>query len=991
MRRISTRKSGRPAVLILALAGLLAFPARGLAQNRLLDLIRLDQKERVRCAFLLDAPPAYRLARAGNNALVLTFVNTGAHPGIDKRIRESGGTVQLEKQEGRPDLSLRLPLSGRLGKTTIAWLPLRKTLHLDITLSASRNPSNQGAGKSPVLRGLRLGVNEKQTRMVLDLDREPDWDLTVTGSTAFQIKIDPLAAVPGREKYGPAGLLSEARIRKLEKSGIVALLFKAPPLGIQMAWDRGLGKWVADFKNRPDPIDDPRLALTAPVVSKPAPPPRAAPRQQAKTDASAPEHPKGMAGSTRQPARDSQGPFVRQKIEKPPQTAQQGGLPVKGPETAEKTPVKTAPEGQKTEDPALLGLSAEETLLYGRILEAREKKQEEQGAALTRKFLDLFPESPVREKLVFLLGDFLFNLLRQGDRERFPEVMTAYQEAINTYRASPRTPMAYIRMSQASSLMNNQYAALGYLSIAISGGIKGDALPLARVTRGNVYLKINKPEKAVIDFKAVLESDSPSPYTQEAELGIIKYYQTVGVYEEARKRLKALEEKNPDLVLRHPEILSLKAKNALYLKEFDRARDDYYRALNVGEQPEGADMILTRIGDTYFQEENLRDAERFFKLVIDHYPDTEGASIAELRLANYTSGVTAFKNLYKRNEGKPIGDLALIEIANTHFKNGHYKKAMETAETLFKKPFQNQLGAEARKLFFRAAEKEIQNYFKKKEYSALLTFYRSREKDLTGNIDPEAHLLVARALYHLQLYADAASTFAEIRPYDLTPTSQGARILGLARSYVKIGNTDNALKLLEKNLKAKMSPSDRQTMMMILAGLYQKAGDTDRAFAYYKQVTSGKRLLPDEKIAEAYFNLGTLSQSRGRYETARDFLNRSIALVENLDTHADLYRRALRAAGDTYYMEKRYAKALAYYEKAITSSNSSTDEDYWNIKFRMASAYLHMGKIREAETLLNAISDQTSDPLLQQRVAVKLGTLDLKRQLSRLSLAPGKE
>ena len=60
------------------------------------------------------------------------------------------------------------------------------------------------------------------------------------------------------------------------------------------------------------------------------------------------------------------------------------------------------------------------------------------------------------------------------------------------------------------------------------------------------------------------------------------------------------------------------------------ARDYFFKALNIGHQLETNALLLSRIGDTYHLESNEREAEGFYRMAVEHYPESEGAAIAEL-------------------------------------------------------------------------------------------------------------------------------------------------------------------------------------------------------------------------------------------------------------------------------------------------------------------------------------------------------------------------
>jgi tetratricopeptide (TPR) repeat protein len=211
--------------------------------------------------------------------------------------------------------------------------------------------------------------------------------------------------------------------------------------------------------------------------------------------------------------------------------------------------------------------------------------------------------------------------------------------------------------------------------------------------------------------------------------------------------------------------------------------------------------------------------------------------------------------------------------------------------------------------------------------------------------------------------------------------------LGLAQSYIKEGQQEKAVSLLKGTKEQELIASDRQRMKMVLADVYQQTGEWKKARRLYEDIVRGKRVLGDREIAEAYYAMGAISNKEKNYERAKESLNRCIALVEkDKDKDAEvLLQDAFVELGHTYQDDGRHRQAIASYQKGLDLGYGFDREGYWDTQFRLAVSYLEIGEEAKAEPLLTQILDE-GDPILRQRVELKLGLIGLEKQLKRLSI-----
>ncbi|MBN1107090.1 MAG: tetratricopeptide repeat protein [Deltaproteobacteria bacterium] len=980
---------------VLFLAGL-CLPPAAMAANRVMDLkVTGTGPDRTTLALLMEREPRYSLRSGKENQVRLVIQDAESGPRLSRAIAAQGTSLTLEGDKPSTLIDMALHLKGSPREIECSWHSKEKVLLISVGLTGEPERKARKASKPASLKGLRFGVQDGLTRMVADVSEKPAWEWASGEGRAFSLRLGAIPKDPKGGEYGPMSRLRKVALTRKGDTSEIRIEPEGALSRVRMFWLKDGGKWVVDFFEQKAEGTDAALRFDAAEAEKeeektpqvvdanerkvPEPEPKAAPVSPSEVE---PERP----GSGDAPSK------VRMKIAQAGETNPElKGDPPVAPPAQKAVRVRIDPRIRSSLQDAipggsrLQGLSTAEAFLYGKIQQALEIRDYEKGAALIDEFTGRFPESGLGEDLAFLAGDCRLALLERGERGLLPKVIQSYQDAISRFPGSRRVPEALLKTSQAHALAGNDYEAVGNLTMAISRHGETDSLPHALILRGQIFLRLNQVEKAISDFKTVMERFAGSPLAEEARYGMASYFHSVGMYEEAEKRLKEIETSQPQFYLEHPEYLLLRARNCFYRKDYDPAREYYFKALNLGHQPESSDLLLSHIGDTYYHQSREKEAEKFYRMAAEYYPESEGASIAKLRIAAHSSGVTAYEEVHRKNLNKPIGDLALLEMASKFYKKGQYTVAMETLKRLMGKPVQADIQREVKQLYFRSAEKEIRRHFDAGEYEKLITYYQSAEPPLSGNIDPETVLLVGEAFHHLKRLRQAVLHFSQINERDLNPVSRGKYVTSLAACYISQGDDENAKAFLEKTDKDKLAPVEQQKATLLLAGVVQRKGELRRAFDLYQTLLGEKRLLSDREMAQVYFSMGSISNRQNRYEKARESLNRCIALAEKNVESKDLLRSALVEMGNSFHGEGRHREAVRYYQQGLDLDYAPEMKGYWEVKYRLALSFLGTGENATAERIMSEIAEE-GDSAFQQKAQIKIGLMGLEKQLKRLPL-----
>lgn len=970
------------ALAAFILATLPGHPTGAYAENTALSLSLNQEPGRTRCAVIVENRPVFALKDLGQSGTQLLLMHTRGSDSFRKDVARNASFLGLDSGDTDLDTVIRFTLPGLLRELSAAWLDGEQALYLDFVHGEKGKEGHGNRSRESVLSKIRFGFVDMRTRMALTLGEGTPWELAQLSVDRARLRLSSVKTELEERRFGPANNLATAGLARDGETTDIDVRLLTRIDRVHLFWTPDGRHLVTDFFEGELLPERKGLELEAAVHGSinPSSIGEVTDSQDPVDDEVPLEDPGlGITKTVSGHGVDSEGQVVRGRIVR--NENQTPSLVPEGHEKSEASDLKAI-----TEDDLLGDMDPAEAMMYGRIRLAFEESDYESAAELCKDFQNRYPGSPMVERVAFLNGDAEFGLLERGDKDRFSSMMRAYQNAVSRFNQSPRVPRAHLNMARAGSMVGNNYAAAGYLNMVLNSSTDPETLASARIERGRVHLDLNRPDNAVEDFKAVLDKHPESPQALEARMGVARYYQALGLHDKALNTLERLADEHPLLHLDHPEFLFLRGTNALYVKQYDQARDFFFRGLNIGGQPEDADLLLARIGDTYHHASMPREAEIVYRAVIREYPDSEGAAIAKIRLAGYETGHRAFKELLEENPGKPLADLASLEMAKKLYVENKYTKVMEALEGLMERPFQDEIKREAEDIYFRSAEQEIKRLYKSGEAQALVDFYRSHRIRLQRNIDPEVVLLAGLSLQSLKRYSEAVAALEAIRAYDLSQVSKGQRLLAMAESLLMSREVGKALALLErKEDRALLTTADRHRLDYMLANLYLERGRSHDAYGLFQDLVRRERLLPDGQIASMYLNIGRIAARNGDLEEARSSLNRCIGIVEHSEQDRAVLREAYAELGTAYYLEGRYTNALDAFNRALEEGFSIEDKGFFEMRFNMAQAYLETGDPKRAEPILVELSEEEDD-LLQQRARIRLGRLGLDRQLQRISL-----
>ncbi len=519
----------------------------------------------------------------------------------------------------------------------------------------------------------------------------------------------------------------------------------------------------------------------------------------------------------------------------------------------------------------------------------------------------------------------------------YNEAISTFGEFINLAQYQTNMPdeasvhTAHYNMAYSYLKQENYENAARYFQDAVNGlrlnlnytkdeYVRDHLLPDATLRAADSYFKINNYPKAIEYYDDAIE------------------YQYEDYHYAMYQRAVILGLRNPN-----DPIEGILALEELY-KNYPKS--DY------------ADDAIFKIGVTYLNNRNLREASSAFERLINRYPESDYVNRALLRLGlihinqnENNIALQKYKRVFTNNpnsqeaksalkgieevyisQNDPQGFInfknnlpgyevteseeenILFKNAETHFENGNYARAASAYENFLKI---YPLSTSALTAYFRRAESyfEIKNYDKAyADYTAIIGKGNSRYLE---SATARAALI---AYNHKQDFANAFKWYEQLMDFATTDESRYTAHFGAVRSAYR-ANLLNQYRTLATTLRQddRLTKRERAEVAYYIAKSAFAANENDVALQYFNDVIN---LTDDERAAEARYRIAYI------YYLQRDLdFAQEIAFNANREIASYPYwlGKNVILLGDIFVEKKDYFNARASLESIV--ENYTKDDD----------------------------------------------------------------
>ena len=636
----------------------------------------------------------------------------------------------------------------------------------------------------------------------------------------------------------------------------------------------------------------------------------------------------------------------------------------------------------------------EDTSFYLKCLDAYRSKDWEGAILNFTNFIKKYPNGRYTEKAYFILAKSYDHSKSKNVSVHYKEIKEHYEDAVSRFPASEFVPDAMFSIGTLFYHIKNYSESLGYYNLVLKED-KGDLLQIkALAQKVKLLLLKNRKSEALTELNKLEHITSKYPELPERTEAIIekakilyemnKFYESINI-------LDKLIRKDSENLYAYPEISLYLGYNYYQLGNNKNARENLYRFYNICPDREINHLVLNQIGDTYRNDGLIKDAVKFYRMVLDRYPNTEGAIISKIRLAEQQEErdwiektrkeVGSPKKIYedivnqsvdKKEEENPLIQLSMLKLGITYQKEKAYQKSLKVLKELLDSYPKTSLKRELTHALMVTIESIQKKEIKDKNYINIINFYLKETKLFLMINVPELFLPVARAFVYVDLKDMAIEVFkkADILLSDAEKPDDLLFLMG--EYYYEKENIEKALKRLDiltgKYPNSKYLPKAYQLEGNILLKQkkYAQATDVfDIALKY--PVTTCKKTHLLIKKARALIG----SNFKGRALISINEANKIKKDCDDGDINID------QEMGDTYLSLGDAKKALDIFSQAVKKVKD--DPDKVPLKLKLAECYRLLNKKEDSLAVYHQISS-LNDPFWSNLAKEKIDDIQFNRE-----------
>jgi len=568
-----------------------------------------------------------------------------------------------------------------------------------------------------------------------------------------------------------------------------------------------------------------------------------------------------------------------------------------------------------------------------------------------------------RERAYFLLAKSYEKLYSSFPTDHFGEITNHYQNAINRYPDSIYSPNALLAIGDLCFKAENYLEAMGYYNLVIKK--KSDSLAAlhARMQKVKILVRKGRKKEALGILQDVVNRYPHTPEEIEAKITMAKIAYDMNHFRKSLSLLTELTTERFEAIYEHPDISLYLGYNYYQLGANGKAKQNLLRFYNSCPDRDINHLVLTNIADAYRDDGLIGDAVKFYQLVLERYPESEGALISLIRLAEQQEegklqpqkgvgpsvkvigrDIGLPKEIYEDvmdhilNEGKksPLAQLALLKLAMIYQKEGSYEKSLEALQELLERYPETSLKTECRHIMGTTLNEILAKKMEKRRYRTVINMYLEEKERFAWINSPDLYVKTARAFLCLDLQDMATGLFMKAEPLLCKRERPADLLFHVGNDFLNRDDFDEALSRFD--LLIEQYPTDKTA-----------------AFAYYRK---GQALLEQKRYRSARemfssalrYHLTRGTRTRILIDKSKTFIEcgspkEAVAAIRKAEKEvrnsAPYDPRLYEELGDLYFRVGSFKEAISTFTSAI--SMETDDAAVSVLQFKVAECYRNIG------------------------------------------------
>jgi len=620
----------------------------------------------------------------------------------------------------------------------------------------------------------------------------------------------------------------------------------------------------------------------------------------------------------------------------------------------------------------------------------------------------LLPDA-LREEALYSLGDIDMQLYSNDPADKFDEIAGAYTEALNYNPDSKKAPRALVNLGLINLKVGNLPEAKAYFSILQSKYPDDQVIPSISYYWGEYYFRKGEYRKAADQLQYLVQTYPENELVKDAAFLLAQALERIGYDKQAFQIVDYIDKRWPDYYMARPDYLLLAGGIEMRLKKYALAKDHYFTYYNLNPEAESADIALGRIGDIYLKQGFKQPAREIYEKAAKDYPDKEGGLVSKMRLAEegiyddptmvqmvsvfdrpYTlRPVNVYKEIVEKYPESPLAPVAQLKLAMWYAFNKKYADALGASQDFLDKFPGSDLKDRARALGDKVFALAVPELVEDGNYQRVLNYWENYNFIGKGDtqVDDNTRLMVATSYWKMGQPEQALKI---IKPYlgDKQIPDISSKAIDLAVGiYLDQYAWDSMNKLVARATdKWNLKPRQQRQLKYARAMALQNMGDAKQALPLWAELGMDPEVDPAFRGYAMYY---MAKDAMKHQDLKRVFAYAQEALTLLLQTKGDPEKVKDAVLMSIYATERsgRYEEALKWarqYDKYITPDNP----EWAPTRFKLARIYKKAGAIEEWKKLLQDIIDRRPDSLQSSLAQAALDDYAVENQAREYSPAP---
>ncbi|NOY52932.1 MAG: tetratricopeptide repeat protein [Deltaproteobacteria bacterium] len=471
---------------------------------------------------------------------------------------------------------------------------------------------------------------------------------------------------------------------------------------------------------------------------------------------------------------------------------------------------------------------------------------------------------------------------------------------------------------------------------------------------------------------------------------LIRYDMNRKQYRRALKRFASL---TTDQIMFHPGLRKMYPELLYQLRRYNKARNFFFKVLNVYPDDPDASLWSVRIGDIYHLENRNRDALKIYYQTRERFPGSEGAILARAGILDvrnrdqasplsFKKVIEGYDKLLTEVPEGPLRGLVLMRKAIFLSRNHALRESLVLFHQFFSEYPESPYRKQCEEIYRKAFDDRIIDLYKQSGYPEIVELMQQHKHHLTlKRLSPGVLWKIADSHYQVAFFHTAVSMMEELVRVDAPARKNQTLLFELGESHLELGQIKQAMQVLQGLLKRFPKGPFAGDVYVLKGRQAFLTGDPGHAIAY---CTTALRKGCRRRSVEAYYFLGCAYRQTGNVRHARRMFQKVLQQgSRNLSTwERQLPQGARFALGDLLYDQGKKTEAMKVYQEAVQLYPGDQNADW--ARYRMALIQSDRGNPEAALTTLEGIRRESNEDLLGLLIRTAIGEIRWHQKVAKV-------